>query len=119
MKTFNVFKHPVFGYEAVKIGFSWPGLLFTPIWAFVKKLWLHATAAASVILALTFIQAAFDKHDVAIGSFLAALLQLCVSIFVGVKGNEWREENLRSRGYESISTVQAPTPDAAVALTVK
>lgn len=31
------------------------------------------------------------------------------------KGNKWREENVSKRGYEQLSTVQAETPEAAVA----
>ena len=39
MHKYNVYKHPIIGYEAIKQGFSWPGFFFTWIWAFVKKLW--------------------------------------------------------------------------------
>ena len=39
MKTFKVYEHEIYGYEAVKQGFSWPALFFGFIWALVKKLW--------------------------------------------------------------------------------
>ena len=39
MKTFNVFSHPVQGFEAVKVGFSWPAFLFGSLWMLDKGLW--------------------------------------------------------------------------------
>jgi len=38
MKIYEVYQHPVKGYAAVKIGFSWPGFFFGIIWALIKKL---------------------------------------------------------------------------------
>jgi len=31
------------------------------------------------------------------------------------KGNKWREENLKKRGFELLSSIRAETPDAAIA----
>jgi len=39
MRTFNVYKHPTQGFEAVKVGFSSPAFFFGIIWMMVKKLW--------------------------------------------------------------------------------
>src|SRR3989337_3893601 len=40
MKTFDLYRHPTLGYEAVKRGFSWPGFFITPLWALSKRMWL-------------------------------------------------------------------------------
>ncbi len=42
MRSFNVYRHPAEGYEAVKTGFSWPALLLGIIWMLAKKLWTFA-----------------------------------------------------------------------------
>ncbi len=39
MKTFNLYRHPTQGFEAVKVGFSWPAFFFTILWMLVKRLW--------------------------------------------------------------------------------
>jgi len=39
MKVFKVYKHPVSGYEAVKVGFSWPGFFWIVTWLLWKRLW--------------------------------------------------------------------------------
>ena len=44
MKTFKVYKHPVFGFTTVKQGFSWPAFCFGIFWALSKKLWTIAGA---------------------------------------------------------------------------
>ena len=37
MSTFRIYQHPTQGYAAVKVGFSWPALLFNWIWMFSKQ----------------------------------------------------------------------------------
>ncbi len=133
MKTFNVYKHPTYGIEAVKVGFSWPAFLFSPIWMLVKKLWGLAGAWVAACSGLTLAEKAIDFEDklnLSDVSRAQALVYLLVYLILaagyfflwlvpGFKGNKWREENLTKRGYEQITTVQAETPDAAVALAVK
>ena len=36
MKTFQVYKHPIAGIEAIKVGFSFPAFFFGWIWMFIK-----------------------------------------------------------------------------------
>ena len=40
---------------------------------------------------------------------------LIISIALGAKGNELRVKRLRDSGYEDVATVEARTPDAALA----
>ena len=104
MNQFNIFQHPTLGYEAVKKGWSWPAFLFTWIWAFVKRLWL--IAALILVLFWSLVNAIPEAWVVG---------NLIISIVMGVKGNELRVKRLRDSGYEEVATVEARTPDAALA----
>lgn len=111
MKNFKVFKHPVFGYRAVKVGFSWPGFLFPAIWLLIKKLWWHALIVVSSIILLSFIEVIFDNAQT---SVMVLLVEAGIYILVGVNGNEWQMVNLQANGCELIDTVQAETPGEAI-----
>ena len=104
MNQFNIFQHPTLGLEAVKKGWSWPAFLFTWIWAFVKRLWL----IAALILVLFWILVNAIPEAWVVGN-------LIISIVMGMKGNELRVKRLRDAGYEEVATVEARTPDAALA----
>lgn len=119
MKTFKVFRHSTLGFQAVKVGFSWPGCLFSIIWAFVKKLWGHGFGLLGIIVLLALIEKAFENEKSDAGTLLMILIQLGVYIFVGFKGNEWRASNLQKRGFEVVDTVQAENPDAAIGKVAK
>ena len=112
---FDVYKHRIQGYEAVKQGFSWPGCFFPLIWALVKRLWLHAIVLFVVI---GLFQSSLDiwraegKH----GSVLALNLlgYICVGFIVGSMGNQWRSNSLIRRDFDYIWTVDAETPGEAI-----
>jgi hypothetical protein len=111
MKTFKVFKHFDLGYQAVKVGFSWPGFLFPVIWLLIKRLWLQAFIVISSIILLTFIEMFFDNAQT---SVMVLLVDVGVYVLVGVNGNEWRVNNLQSHGFELVDSLQAKTPDEAI-----
>lgn len=111
MKTFKVFKHPTLGYRAVKVGFSWPGFLFSVIWLLTKKLWGHALVLVSSIILLASIEMFFDNAQT---SVMVLLLELGVYIFVGVNCNAWCVTNLQEHGFELIDTLQAETSKTAI-----
>ena len=119
MKTFNVYKHPTQGFEAVKVGFSWPAFFFGIIWMLVKKLWGLAGLWFAMYVGLSLIEAVTDQSQES-GAQALVYLILAAGYFASwlvpaFKGNKWREENLSKRGYELLSSAQAETPDAAVA----
>jgi len=123
MRTFNVYKHPTQGIEAVKVGFSWPALFFGVIWMLVKKLWGVAGAWVAAYIVLSLIERVTDQSEED-GAQALVYLILAAGYFTlwlvpAFKGNRWREENLSSHGYEKSKTVQAETPDAAVAQAAK
>ena len=55
MKKYQVFKHPDNRLEAVKTGFSFPGLIFGFFWLFWHKMWMWGGIAAFVSLIAYFI----------------------------------------------------------------
>jgi hypothetical protein len=110
-KSFEVFKHPVRGQVAVKSGFSWPGFLFTWIWAFVSRLWLAGAVLLAVNVVLGPIVFVVFKGDALIG----AMLSLVCQFVAGFKGNVWKSKALESRGYEYLCTLPARSPAAALA----
>ena len=119
IKTYKVYRHPVQGYQAVKDGFSWPGFLFTGVWLLYKRLWWHAAAFFLLAVLLVLIESGFDKEENTAGIFLTLWVQIGIYIFVGFKGNEWQATNLLNRGYQLMDTVQAESPDAAIAKIMK
>lgn len=114
MKTFDVYKHPTLGYQAVKQGFGWPAFFFTVIWAFAKNMWGLCFAFLVVISLLTLVKTAFEQEGSEGGVLVIFLARLALCIVFGVKGNDWRRGNLQKRGFEKVRTVQSETHDAAI-----
>lgn len=118
MKSFNAYCHPTRGFEAVKVGFSWPALFFGFFWMLVKKLWkfaglwLVAYAACSLLggVAKNLLQGASQ----AIAYLLVAAAFLALWLIPPFKGNKWRDEDLARHGYHFLQTVEADTPGAAI-----
>ena len=118
MKTFNVYRHPIQGLEAVKVGFSWPASSVGPIWMLVKKLWGLFGLWLAMYIALSLVEGVTDKSEPGGAQALVYLLLAtgysALTLIPGFKGNKWREKNLVRRGFEMLGTVQAETPDAAI-----
>ena len=121
MKTFNVYRHPIQGLEAVKVGFSWPAASAGPIWMLVKQLWGWSVLWIALYVSLSLVETDTDTSELG-GIQVLVYLHLvagyvALSLIPGVKGNQWRERNLVRRGFEMLGTVQAETPDAAISQT--
>ena len=107
MKTYKIFKNPTGQYEAVKQGWSWPAFFFEGIWACVKKIW--GLGIVLIILALfAFAPIPISVTDTgemeisgsAIFLIIIKLASLIIKFILGAYGNELREKNLISRGYQ-------------------
>ena len=114
MKTYDVYAHPALGHQAVKQGFSWPGFFFNWIWACVKQMWGVGAGLLIAGLILGGFQEVGDG-----GIFIGGLGQLALLIFVGAKGNDWRRSKLSKQGFEKAGTIEAQSPEAAIAEAVK
>jgi Protein of unknown function (DUF2628) len=123
MKTYKIYASPLGSNEAVKQGWSWPGFFFNIIWAFVKKMWVLGSSLLVFFLILGMIEGGMEASSgagAAAGmSTISSILSLIMSVIFGVSGNQWREKNLLSRGFEYKDTVTAETPEAGLALWVK
>ena len=96
MNTFDIFSNSSGQVEVVKQGFSWPGFFFTWIWGYLAKLWIPAT----ILLIIALILSPF-------------FLSWIVGFASGIKGNEWRRDNLKTRGFDMVASIEAESSDAA------
>jgi hypothetical protein len=105
MNEYQVFVHPNDDIEAVKEGWSWPGFVFVCCWALYKKLWTIGSGAliGSLVLHMMPVRGVGYLFDL-----------VCMAVF-GCYGNSWRTPNLADRGFELVDTVEAKTPEGAVA----
>jgi hypothetical protein len=111
MKKYEVYQ----GKEAVKEGFSWPGLFVGALWALSHRLWIHAILLAVAAGGLPVTAAVLEHRGMRGVAFLLRLCVLGVVAFAGFKGNEWRRQGLLKRGYASLGTVEAESASVAVA----
>src|SRR5437660_2488785 len=109
-RTFEVFKHPLRDFTAVKRGFSWPGFFFTWIWAFVSRLWV----VGAVLFVLSLI-IGFLSRQLVHENPLILLLSLVLPLVVGFKGNSWRSEALQNRGFNYVGAIAAANAGEAIA----
>lgn len=92
----------------IKEGFSWPALLFGPIWALALGLWVVAAAllAAGALIGLTLELSGAD--------FLTrAAIVAGYQVLVGFTANDLRRWSLARRGFVEARVVAAPDRLAA------
>ena len=92
MRRFNVYRHPAEGYEAVKIGFSWPALVLGSIWMLAKKLWTLAAIWFAAYVLLTLVEGATvlagsESGSQALISLILPPAWLAFWLIPGFKGN--------------------------------
>jgi hypothetical protein len=114
MREYNVFMNPFNQYEAVKVGFSWPGLFFCGIWLLVKKMWKYAGYTFGGFFLFAFILGLVDVDPVTIDGLINGA-SFGLAVYFGVAGNKLRERNLIERGYTMVDTVSAESADGAIA----
>ncbi|MWV16740.1 DUF2628 domain-containing protein [Pseudomonas sp. L-22-4S-12] len=114
MKSFDVFHHPAHGLEAVKTGFSWPGLCFGLIWALYKQLWWLALGLLLLTPLLVLLVLQLPDGLAQSKPLLIAAVQLPLFCLIGFKGNQWQAANLQRRGFALLRRLQAASPENAV-----
>ncbi|XKM13901.1 hypothetical protein RCS94_01710 [Orbaceae bacterium ac157xtp] len=133
MKNYKIFKHPDGKMEAVKQGWSWPGFFFWFIWGFFHKLWKLACIlygirffifVISCLIIYYFNISYFHKQTINVAKILylaimidglTLFLSFFVSLYIGARGNSFREKNLIATGYKLIGSFLATNPDMAIA----
>ena len=115
MKNYSIHHHPTQGYQAVKIGFSWPAFFFGWFWMLFKQLW----GIAMLWFVLTIVAVMFESIEAqAQSGFLGIILvisYLALWLIPALSGNDWRRNNLAHRGYLHLANVQENSPEAAIA----
>ncbi|MBI5136529.1 MAG: DUF2628 domain-containing protein [Nitrospirae bacterium] len=112
-RTFDVYRHPIKGYQAVKRGFSWPAFFYSFIWSLFKGLWAIAFMIFLAVVALDVVGHSL-AGAVPVAGLVTWLAQMGVAIFVGRNGNGWRREDMLGKGFVPVGTVQAGSPAKAV-----
>ncbi|MBE2896274.1 DUF2628 domain-containing protein [Pasteurellaceae bacterium HPA106] len=117
MKQFKIYENTLTGeIEAVKQGWSWSAFIFTWIWAFVKKLWLIGAGFLTASIIISIILQSTENESLLLVIFI---VNIALWIFIGVKGNEWREANLLGKGFTQQQIIMANNPTLAIAQYVK
>lgn len=113
MKLFKLYEHPTKGIEAVKQGWSWPGFFFVIFWSLFKKLWVVSIAIIAFLMVLQF---GLEMSGASLSTLdnISTISGIVISIYLGMSGNQLREKNLKSRGFECLGEVSASNPDAAL-----
>ncbi len=114
MRQFKIYTNPQGSYEAVKQGWSWPAFFFVFIWAVIKKMWALGVGFFAGYLALGLIIDIFVGNEAT--DLVITIVSIIIHIIFGHMGNDWRENNLIKRGYKYKGTLDAFTPEGAVAL---
>lgn len=113
MKHFKIYSRSQEKSEAVKQGFSYPALIFTPIWAIVKGMWVAGTIILFLTLARYIFFILFSRNYPFIDQILDLPL-LIISLVFGFKGNKWRELILTSRGFILVDSIEAINQEQAI-----
>jgi len=98
---------------AIKRGFSWPGFLFSFFWAFANRLWLKAVILTFLINLVNAFWLAYS-HDHPFAFLFAQVANLCIVIFVGIKGNDWRRQYVIAKKFKLEKSVLANSPKGAL-----
>jgi hypothetical protein len=119
MKEFKIYANPLGSYQAVKQGWSWPAFFFGVIWSLAKRLWVLSIGVFLSFFIIGFISNTVGGELGKAIDTLTTLAALVMGIFFGAYGNQWREANLLSRGFECMDDVSAANSESAIALYLK
>lgn len=113
MKNYQLYKHPFYGSECVKIGFSWPAFFFGIFWILFSRLWLVAFIWFLTYILITFISGSQIVNMVLFMALIA--IAFAMWLVPAFEGNNWLGANLKKSGYEFIGVVQASSKTEAIA----
>ncbi len=114
-RVYKIFVYPNREPVAVKIGWSWPGFLFSGLWALSNKMWGEAMAVFTVSFLLIGVESQITSNPENASLFIN-IIYMIPAFLLGLEGNEWLEKNLIKRGYAYETKVEAQTSEEAVAI---
>ncbi|MDX1460260.1 MAG: hypothetical protein R3348_04325 [Xanthomonadales bacterium] len=116
MRVFDVYKHPRYGFEAVRRGFSWSAFLVPSVWA-VRRGLGYTTVLLVITTTLMFDIAQIASVWIQQPAIQVALLGLLVIVFgwrPGFMGYRWHAEALQQDRYHFTCTVVAENRRQAI-----
>ena len=117
MKVFTVYKHESKGYEAVKVGFSWPAFILSGWWMLVKGfIFVLIFYIAVGVLGTSYyndmdMNAPYNAND-----FFVFVISLILWFYPGFYGNSWLHKKYKNKGYTELKTIPASSKEAAIAI---
>ncbi len=85
----------------VRDGFTWLGLLFSPLWLAWNRLWIEAALTFVVMAVLSVVGERLGLERA------GSALSLLISLYVGFEGQNMRIAALRRRGWREWGVVEA------------
>ena len=119
MKEYKVFEHPDGKVDVVKQGWSWPAFVFTFFWLLVKRMWVLAGIIFASFLIIVFIGGVAGGAIEKSLDEILSIANIMIMVVFGLKGNNLKEKNLLSRGFDFRTTLTASNHDGAVAIYLK
>ena len=116
MRVFDIYKHPRYGYQAVRRGFSWFAFLVPSVWA-VRRGLGYMTVVMVVATTLMFDIAQIASHWIrqpAIQFLMLALLLVLFGLRPGFRGYRWHARALRDDDFHFTCTVLADSRRQAI-----
>lgn len=105
MKSWQIYRGPVGGIEAIKEGFNFWAFFFPGFWGFAKGLPGVGIVGLFGPLALNRLPESLDT--------LALILTLALMLCFGIFGNSWVISSLLHHGYRHLGTLKARNKKAA------
>jgi len=119
MKEYKIFEHQDGKVDVVKQGWSWPAFVFTFFWLLVKRMWVLAGIIFASFLIIVFIGGVAGGAIEKSLDEILSIANIMIMVVFGLKGNNLREKNLLSRGFDFRTTLTASNHDGAVAIYLK
>lgn len=116
MRVFDVYKHPRYGFEAVKRGFSWSAFLVPSVWA-VRRGLGYTTVLLVVTTTLMFDIAQVASVWIQQPSVQLLLLGVLVALFgwrPGFSGYRWHARALQDEDFHFTCTIVAENRRQAI-----
>lgn len=116
MRVFDVYKHPRYGFEAVRRGFSWSAFLVPSVWA-VRRGLGYTTVLLVVTTTLMFDIAQIASVWIKQPSVQLLLLGVLVALFgwrPGFSGYRWHARALQDENFHFTCTIVAENRRQAI-----
>lgn len=116
MRVFDVYRHPRYGYAAVRRGFSWFAFLVPSVWAVRRGLgWMTVVLVVTTTLMFDIAQiATVWIQQPAVQLMLLAFLVVLFGLQPGFRGYQWHAKALQEEDFHFTCTVIAESRRQAI-----